>query len=495
MRAVLAAIMVALSGVTGSARAASLLFLDSQPGDFIGQGIPQRFTEVDGTFHASRNSSNGVSIGFSGGPLGTWNADFVAPLGVELTEGTYEGAARFPFQAPTQPGLSIDGDGRGCNQLTGRFVVLEVAYGPTSDVQTFSADFEQHCEGGSPALLGSIRFQTGDPGCQQAADGTVCDAGDACTTLSRCQGGVCRAESVALCASGGQCQAAGCSPVSGICVRRALRDFSSCDDGDACTVSDLCQRGICTGSGAEFACDDHDACTLDLCHDGACDFSQPTVCADDGDPCTEEACDPLVGCTSRAIPACCHDDTECDDGNPCTEDACGANHRCVNEPAACWAITGKANATASALGQTTHVARRFVGTLTFTDDGRYRIPGGLCPQTGAPFPDEVGRTRPLSHGRLLLESTNLAKIDGALDACLGRPVRLLGSRTWVKILPDMQHLRGQGRLRARVRVRGVMVAIAISERFQGTKTENGFQLGAGALSRAALAAALASPTP
>src|SRR5262249_34928894 len=90
MRAVLAAIMVALSGVTGSARAASLLFLDSQPGDFIGQGIPQRFTELDGTFQASRNFGNGVSIGFSGGRLGTWPADFVARLGVELREGTYE---------------------------------------------------------------------------------------------------------------------------------------------------------------------------------------------------------------------------------------------------------------------------------------------------------------------------------------------------------------------------------------------------------------------
>src|SRR5262249_23078831 len=264
MRAVLAIIVVALSGATESVRAASVLFLDSQAGDFIGQGIPQRFTEVDGTFHASRNSSNGVSIGFSGGPLGTWNADFVAPLGVELTEGTYEGAARFPFQAATQPGLSIDGDGGGCNQLTGRFVVLEAVYGPAGDVQTFSADFEQHCEGGSPALLGSIPFQTGDPGGRQGADGTVGGAGDACTTLSRCQGGVCRAESVALCASGGQCQAAGCSPVSGICVRRALRDFSSCDDGDACTVSDLCQRGICTASGPQLASDHHDPSTLDL---------------------------------------------------------------------------------------------------------------------------------------------------------------------------------------------------------------------------------------
>src|SRR5262245_52992589 len=99
MRAVLAAIIVVALSATESVRAASVLFFDSQPGDFIGQGIPQRFTELDGTFHASRNSSNGVSIGFSGGPLGAWNADFVAPLGVELTEGTYEGAARFPFQS------------------------------------------------------------------------------------------------------------------------------------------------------------------------------------------------------------------------------------------------------------------------------------------------------------------------------------------------------------------------------------------------------------
>ena len=62
----------------------------------------------------------------------------------------------------------------------------------------------------------------------------------------------------------------------------------------------------------------------------------------------------------------------------------------------------------------------------------------------------------------------------------------------MKILPDMAHLRGQGRLRARTRVGRVTVTIAVSERFQGTKTENGFQLGAAALSRAALAAALAN---
>jgi hypothetical protein len=141
------------------------------------------------------------------------------------------------------------------------------------------------------------------------------------------------------------------------------------------------------------------------------------------------------------------------------------------------------------------VTRRFSGTLTFTADGRYRIPGGLCPQTGAPFPDEVGTTRPSSHGRLLLESTNLAKLDEALDACIGRSV------SSARIAHVGEDPPGHG-----APARSGEAASARSrrqsdgddrrqERFQGTKTENGFQLGAGALSRAALAAALASPTP
>ena len=120
MRAVVAAIVVCLAGLTGSARAASLLFFDSQPGDYIGGGVPRRFTELDGTFSASSNFGNGVSITLAGGRLGFWSLDFAAPMGSELAAGTYDGATRFPFQSPTEPGLSVDGDGRGCNTLTGR---------------------------------------------------------------------------------------------------------------------------------------------------------------------------------------------------------------------------------------------------------------------------------------------------------------------------------------------------------------------------------------
>jgi hypothetical protein len=36
-----------------------------------------------------------------------------------------------------------------------------VTYGPSGEVLTFAADFEQHCEGSGPALLGSIRYNAG----------------------------------------------------------------------------------------------------------------------------------------------------------------------------------------------------------------------------------------------------------------------------------------------------------------------------------------------
>src|SRR5262249_43553242 len=165
MRSLAAAVALGVVCLAGSARAATVLFLDSQPGDYIGQGIPQRFTDRDGTFTASHDSKSGVSIDLESGPLGYWSLDFFAPLGSELMAGTYDGATRSPFQSPTGPGLSISGAGRGCNTLTGRFVVLDVTYGPTGDVVAFAADFEQHCEGGSAALFGSIRFRSGDAGC------------------------------------------------------------------------------------------------------------------------------------------------------------------------------------------------------------------------------------------------------------------------------------------------------------------------------------------
>ena len=157
-------VVVAILLLTGTASAQTTrLFLNSQPGDYIGGGIQQTITTATGGFTATQNFGGGVSIQFSSSQPGTflfWTLDFAAPGNAPLTIGVYENATRFPFQAATEPGLDVSGDGRGCNMLTGRFEVLEVTYGTNGTVKSFAADFEQHCEGQPPALIGSIRFNS-----------------------------------------------------------------------------------------------------------------------------------------------------------------------------------------------------------------------------------------------------------------------------------------------------------------------------------------------
>lgn len=137
----------------------TVLFLDSQPGDYIGGGTQHTVTPATGAFTVSRNFDNGVSLSVNT-TGGIWSLAFSAPGDATLTAGTYDHATRWPFQSPVDPGLSVSGMGRGCNTLTGSFVVREAVYSATGEVQAFAADFEQHCEGGAAALLGSIRLNS-----------------------------------------------------------------------------------------------------------------------------------------------------------------------------------------------------------------------------------------------------------------------------------------------------------------------------------------------
>jgi len=133
------------------------LTLVSDPGDFVGSGETLSFTPADGLFVANVNFDNGVSVQFFGPGSNFWQLDFAAANFQPLTDGSYTGVARYPFQPSTQPGLSVVVEGRGCNTVIGSFTVLEASY---SDgvVNAFDATFEQHCEGDSAALRGEIRF-------------------------------------------------------------------------------------------------------------------------------------------------------------------------------------------------------------------------------------------------------------------------------------------------------------------------------------------------
>ena len=162
----LAALWVALS-VAPAFGQQTVLYYRSEPGDYIGQGQEVTLTTEDVDFIVRPSFRGSVRISMNNftrvprPPSIWWNAEFAPPQGTDLVVGAYENATRWPFQAPTEPGLSFSGQGRGCNRLTGRFDVLDAVYDPnTGAVISFAVDFEQHCEGGAPALFGSIRFNS-----------------------------------------------------------------------------------------------------------------------------------------------------------------------------------------------------------------------------------------------------------------------------------------------------------------------------------------------
>jgi len=163
MKAAFAAIAL-LSGLFCSgavlAQTATLSFV-SEPGDYIGAGQTLSFSNPD---ISAMSSNDNAYVGISINNADHWfYLDLVAPQGQKLVPGVYNNAVRAPFQDASQPGLSFYGDGRGCNTLTGTFTVLEAVYGPFGYVQTFHATWEQHCEGGTPALFGEVSIHNPPP--------------------------------------------------------------------------------------------------------------------------------------------------------------------------------------------------------------------------------------------------------------------------------------------------------------------------------------------
>jgi len=139
------------------------LEFSGDPGDYISGGGSYAYSTDDGDLLtvASGNGSV-VNVSLSGANGDWWYLSFDAPLDDVLAPGTYAEATRYPFNG-AGPGLSLSGNGRGCNTLTGSFTVTEAAFGPHGYVETFAATFEQHCEGGTAAARGEVHISNPPP--------------------------------------------------------------------------------------------------------------------------------------------------------------------------------------------------------------------------------------------------------------------------------------------------------------------------------------------
>jgi hypothetical protein len=139
------------------------LSFSGDSGDYISQGKSYSYSTSNGdALGVSSSTGSAVSISVNAQNGDWWTLDLDAPGTQVLAPGTYTGAHRYPFNG-TSPGLSLSGEGRGCNELTGSFTIIKAVFGPQGYVQTFDATFEQHCEGGSPAARGEIRISNPPP--------------------------------------------------------------------------------------------------------------------------------------------------------------------------------------------------------------------------------------------------------------------------------------------------------------------------------------------
>jgi hypothetical protein len=131
-------------------------WFQSATGDYIGAG-----TTVD---YTGSNVSTSGTLGAITASAGDWTLNLGAPHGEQLVPGTYTGSTRYPFNTGTAPGLSVYGNGRGCNEDFGTFTVYEIASDNTGKLTRLNATFSQTCESTTaPPLVGFIRYNATVP--------------------------------------------------------------------------------------------------------------------------------------------------------------------------------------------------------------------------------------------------------------------------------------------------------------------------------------------
>jgi hypothetical protein len=153
---IMAAIAIAVSCWTALAQTTAA-YVDSQVGDFIGNGQQQTFSEENASL-TLLGASRQVTMHIYNGGVYSWSLTFSAPEGATLAVGAYHGATRPAFARFN--GLEVSGNGRGCDSLTGWFQVLEIAFDSSGQIVRFAADFEQHCNNQTAALFGAVRYNS-----------------------------------------------------------------------------------------------------------------------------------------------------------------------------------------------------------------------------------------------------------------------------------------------------------------------------------------------
>ena len=187
-----------------------------------------------------------------------------------------------------------------CSSVEGCIVVYNSK--PCDD--TDSCTDGDVCEDGLCASGANVCFP-----CQANEDCLELDDGSLCNGLVGCVEGLCKSlpDSQLICDDmPDDCIAPLCNEQTGQCEDTPLPDMTYCNDGDLCTVDDVCKAAVC--SGKTVNCNDGDECTTDWC-DSSQGCKQGPLCQS-GEKCEAGQCVPCM-------PEC--------NGKECGDDECGGS--------------------------------------------------------------------------------------------------------------------------------------------------------------------------
>lgn len=135
----------------------SYIYLESDPGDFIGVGLTYLYTQANSVIELRESRPGEVVFIVEG--FERWRGGFEPMANTALTAGFWPEVLNYPFE---QPGISWSGEGRGCNSENGWLLIDQVAY-EAGEISALDLRFEQHCGEDVPALRGAIHWRADDP--------------------------------------------------------------------------------------------------------------------------------------------------------------------------------------------------------------------------------------------------------------------------------------------------------------------------------------------
>ena len=189
------------------------------------------------------------------------------PLGCnDDASGSQQSSVTVNLAAGQEIRVTVDGKGWACGRFQLNIVGAKSACGPCNTPPT-------SCYARDGACMGTTCVYS------LKAAGAACDDGNACTVGDSCNGsGTCQSTPM-VCDKPGTCQQSGGKCVNGTCQYAPSPSGTPCDDGNVCTLDDMCDG------------------------QGYCSFNGYRDCSFHGGYCSYGDCDMKLGCVTRQCPA------------------------------------------------------------------------------------------------------------------------------------------------------------------------------------------------